>query len=410
MRQPTLHVGVALALGAAVAFGRAPHGLKAQSARPARQIEIAAGSVARRGTIVSFPLEGVRDGAVYTLRDPSGRSAPLQIDAAGTAWSIVPELSAGESRLFQIVETPHDPEGMTADRQDHNVGFSAGGRPVLDYVGGAGRLPAGDIKPIFQRGGYLHPVRTPSGRIVTGDYPADHRHHHGIWFAWTKTAFQGREPDFWNMGDGKGRVEAASLDRVWSGRVHAGLRAQHQYIDLTSGAPIVVLRERWDTRVFAGGGGSRPYHVFDVEVLQTNVSASPLALPEYHYGGIGVRGAAEFVPLDNASFLTSEGKDRKTGDATASRWAYIAGEVNGARAGIAILGHPANFRAPQPMRIHPTDPYLCYAPSRQGAWEIAPAATHVARYRFVAFDGAIEPAELDRLWRDYAEPPVVTVR
>jgi hypothetical protein len=62
------------------------------------------------------------------------------------------------------------------------------------------------------------------------------------------------------------------------------------------------------------------------------------------------------------------------------------------------------------MRIHPTDPYMCYAPSRAGSWEIAPKQTHTVRYRFVAFDGNLDPAELDRLWRDYAEPPRVTIR
>lgn len=107
--------------------------------------------------------------------------------------------------------------------------------------------------------------------------------------------------------------------------------------------------------------------------------------------------------------VSSEGKDRKTGDAVPSRWAYIAGTVNGARAGIAVLAHAKNFRAPEPMRIHPTDPYLCYVPSTGGPWEIPVKGTHAARYRFVAFDGNPGPADFERLWRDYVEPPTVTV-
>lgn len=398
---------VAAALAAAIA-GTAAVG--SRSPQIPSEIDVAAGPLARLGTIVSFPFKGAREGAVYSLRDPAGRSTALQVDGTGDAWFVLPELAAGAGRTYSIVETPYDPESVVAETQGDDIRFVAGGRPVLDYVGGAGRLPSDDIKPIFRRGGYLHPVRTPSGRVVTGDYPPDHRHHHGIWFAWTKTAFQGREPDFWNMGDGKGRVEFASIDRTWNGRVHGGLRARHRYVDLTSGTPITVLEEQWDTRVFAAGGAARPYYLFDVEVRQTNTSRSPLALPEYHYGGIAVRGAADFVPPDNVVFLTSEGKDRTTGDAAASRWAYIAGDVNGARAGLAILGHPSNFRSPEPMRIHPKDPYMCYAPSQGGTWEIPAGGTHTARYRFVAFDGTLEPAELDRLWRDYAEPPAVTVR
>ena len=51
-----------------------------------------------------------------------------------------------------------------------------------------------------------------AGRVITGDYPPDHIHHHGVWFAWTKTEFEGRHPDFWNMGDGTGTVEFAARE------------------------------------------------------------------------------------------------------------------------------------------------------------------------------------------------------
>jgi hypothetical protein len=370
-------------------------------------VTISAGAIARRNTPVSFPLPGASNGA-YSLSG-GGKTLPVQI-SDGVAWVIVPELAAGATSTFQLVaaKDARSVSGVTADRKGNDVQIAVSGRPLAHYVGGAGVLPAGDIKPIFQRGGYLHPIQTPSGRIVTGDYPPDHRHHHGVWFAWTRAVFQGRDTDFWNMGDAKGRVEFEALDRAWTGDVHAGLTARHRYIDLTSGRPITVLREEWIARFFAADERS-PHFVFDVDVRQTNVADSPLVLPEYHYGGMAVRGAADYVPLENAVFLTSEGKDRKTGDAVPSRWAYIAGTVNGARAGIAMLSHPKNFRAPEPMRIHPTDPYMCYVPSKSGPWEIPVKGTHTATYRFVAFDGNPEPSDLDRLWRDYAEPPTVTV-
>jgi hypothetical protein len=108
--------------------------------------------------------------------------------------------------------------------------------------------------------------------------------------------------------------------------------------------------------------------------------------------------------------LTSEGHDRARADATRARWAHIGGRVDGALVGIAMLGHPDNFGAPEPLRVHPTDPYLCFAPSRLGPWTIAAPTPHVAKYRFVAMDGPADPALLDRLWRDYAHPPTVTMK
>ena len=83
------------------------------------------------------------------------------------------------------------------------------------------------------------------------------------------------------------------------------------------------------------------------------------------------------------------------------------GEIDGAKAGLAILCHPDNFRAPQPMRLHPTEPFFCYAPQQSGDMEIKPGNTYVSRYRFVVHDGPPDKAELDRLWNDFAKPPVV---
>lgn len=401
-----------LLMGLVAVAGIPASGTVRPSPEPAQpqggSVTIHAGPVARRMVPISFPLPAAKPGTAYVLRG-GGSDLPLQI-SAGSAWTIVPALDANQSVTYAIVAAPAAPPlNVRAARRGESLAFSSRGRAIADYVGGRGMLPSADIKPIFQRGGYLHPVRTPSGRAVTGDYPPDHRHHHGIWFAWTRTTFQGREPDFWNMGDAKGRVEFEALADSWEGAIHAGFSARHRYVDLTSGAPIVVLREEWTTRVFDAPPAA-PGFLVDVEVSQTNVTGAPLGLPEYHYGGMAVRGAPEFVPLDTVVFLTSEGKNRTTGDAAPSRWAAMAAPVNGAIAGIAMLAHSSNFRAPEPMRIHPTDPYMCYVPSKTGAWEIPTKGTHRARYRFVAFDGPPDAAELERLWRDFTDPPAVTVR
>ena len=68
----------------------------------------------------------------------------------------------------------------------------------------------------------------------------------------------------------------------------------------------------------------------------------------------------------------------------------------------AILCHPANYRFPQPMRLHPSEPFFCYAPQQLGDMEIKPGEPYIARYRFVTADGAMTQAEIDRLWDDYA--------
>jgi hypothetical protein len=135
-----------------------------------------------------------------------------------------------------------------------------------------------------------------------------------------------------------------------------------------------------------------------------------LKLPLYHYGGLGLRGNRAWNGTNACLFLTSEGvTDRVAGNETRGRWCWVGGDVDGTRTGIAILCHPDNFRAPQPMRLHPSEPFFCFAPSQLGDWEIKPGEPYVARYRFVTADGPPDATRLNHQWDDYAHPPKVEV-
>ena len=368
-------------------------------------ITITAGAFERVGTVVSFPLPQAMDDGPYYLLDDAGTRLPVQIDAQGTAHTIIDRMAAGTSNTFRLVTGP--PSDMRVDVTERSgaVDLSVADRHVLGYQIDP-VLPHDSLASVYRRGGYLHPVHTPTGRRVTDDYPPGHPHHHGIWAAWTRTAFEGRTPDFWNMQDSTGAVVPLALDSAWAGPVHGGFRARHRYDDRSATEPRTALRESWDVRVF--DTGAHDYHLFDVTITQST-DANPLQLLTYHYGGLAVRGRRAWHGAGNTAFLTSAGKNRQNGNETRARWAYIGGGVEAGQAGVAVLSHPANFRAPQPVRIHPEMPYFCFAPPQLGDFAIRPGAPYVARYRFIVFDGRPDAQELDRRWNDYAYPPGVTV-
>ena len=376
-------------------------------------LTVAAGSIDRKDSIASFSLPKRLKSNSYSLRDDSGHLLPLQIEPDRTASFVLPELKSGTTKRFRIEEvkanTDATANGIQVVSDHHRLTISASGRKVLTFQGGPGELPGADIKPIFRRGGYIHPVFTPAGRTVTDDYPPDHFHHHGIWFAWTKTEFEGRHPDFWNVGDATGKVEFVALDQTWSGPVHAGFKSRNRSVDVSAPKPVTVLNEQWAVTAYNVGQGARPYTMFDLVSTQDLATLSPLILPEYRYGGIGFRGHRQWLAKDNCDFLTSEGKDRNNGHGTRARWCHIGGRIDGQLAGIAILDHPGNFRAPQAMRINPDQPFFCYSPSLIGDWKIEPGKPYVSRYRFIVYDGAPDKAELDRLWNDYADPAQASI-
>lgn len=375
-------------------------------------VNVAAGSLDRRETVVSFQLPENLKAKAYALRDESGRAIPLQVDDDRQATFVLPELKAGAKKKYRLVESQSivtSASDVHAVKVRDKLRIDVAGRQAFAYQAQPGELPASDIKEIFRRGGYIHPVLTPLGIPVTDDYPPDHYHHHGIWFAWTKTEFEGRHPDFWNVGDGTGKVEFVALDKMWSGAVQGGFTSRHRYVDLSGAKPTTVLNEEWKVLVYNVGLGKKPYSMFDMIVTHECATSSPLLLPEYRYGGIGFRGHRQWLDKNNCVFLTSEGKDRNNGHGTRAKWCHIGGRIDGLLAGIAVLDHPANFRAPQPMRINPDQPFFCYAPSLMGQWEIAPGKPYVSRYRFIVYDGGPDKAELDRLWNDYANPPQVEI-
>jgi hypothetical protein len=380
----------------------------------AASITVEAGDYDRRDCVVEFK---VPQEPVSTARDREGNSVPVQL-RDGNGAILIPEMKRGEKRTYTLGAGLFSRTGYAiAKPSPDKVELMLQNKSVLTYRTTKTDFPPDrtDLKPIYQRGGYIHPVLSPSGKQVTDDYPVNHKHHHGIWFAWTHTEFEGRTPDFWNMGDGKGFVEFRSLDKTWSGPVHAGFISQHRQMDTTEKGvkPKTALLETWNVKLYAvGTNATQSYFLFDMEITDTCAHAA-VKLPQYRYGGIGVRGNWAWNGKDKLNFLNSEGvTDRSKGEEgqTVGRWAHMGGVVDGGLTGIAVLGHPDNVRAPQPQRIHPTEPFLNIAPQQAGDVEITPEKPLTLRYRFVVADGAPDKAELDRLWNDYAHPPKVTVQ
>ena len=371
-----------------------------------KTITVSAGDYDRKNTIVTFRGEVPRGESELNLR---GRKFPLQENADGTLSFVLNELGKGKEVTLRVEPSASGSGRLEAQRDKTKVKLGPPAKPWLEYQAEPSDLPRENIKQIFQRGAYLHPIRTLSGKVITDDYPPNHIHHHGLWWAWTKTDFDGRAPDFWNMGEGKAKVDFVAVERTWNGAVHAGFVSKHQFTDLTGGSPVAALNETWEVRVHNNSGDGT--WMFDLTSTQESASDKPLKLPEYHYGGLGFRGHWDWNGKTNVNFLTSEGiTDRVKGHATRSKWCDISGLREGKQAGIAILCHPENFRAPQHMRLHPSEPFFCYAPQQGGDMEITPGKKYVSRYRFVVHDGAPNKEVIDRLWNDYAHPPSVTVQ
>jgi hypothetical protein len=401
----------------------------AETPRPAAvDLVVEAGPHPRRITplVVTLPgsFRGIRF-VTLTQSSPS-RTVAAQVltgDPPRLAW-MLDDLPAGATRAYRV-EAASDAgsvAGVVACDSDGKViRLAIGDRPVLQYNAAVVESPAG-IEPYYRRSGQIHPLFTPAGQVVSDDFPPDHAHQHGLFFAWVNTTFEGRHLDFWNQKELTGRIaHAATLETV-SGPVCGEFRVRLRHDDVTTpDRPRPVLDEVWTLRAY----NVRDIFLVDFESRQECAGESPLRINEYHYGGMGLRARREWFdpsvkggnPPDpsksgRSDFLTSEGQGRASGNHSRPDWVDISGEVgvpSGGihRGGVTLFDHPENFRFPQSVRLHPNKPYFCFSPMVQGPFEIVAGRPYVSRYRLAIHDGPPDASLLGRLWRDYAEPPIV---
>ncbi len=309
-------------------------------------------------------------------------------------------LAAGQQRLYVLQGVTERPEGgVQMERDEAGVKVSVDGRHLFTYHSRVVEPPSGS--PAYYRAsGYVHPLKSPGGRILTDGFPVGHMHQHGFFMTWVNTTFRGDFTDFWNQQNKTGTVEHVEVLETADGPVFGRLRVRLRHVSLKHGP---VLEEE---RTFTVYRSVSPF-ILDIRSEQRCATADTLYLNEYNYGGLAFRGNAQWNAADSARYvseiqvLTSEGITRAESNHTRPVWVAGYGAIDGEAAGVAILDHPRNFRFPQPVRVHPEMPYFCFPPMVLGAFTIDPGDTYISEYRLLSYDGEPVKEELDKYWQDY---------
>ncbi len=282
---------------------------------------------------------------------------------------------------------------------------------VLVYNKQSPPVPKG-IDPIYHRSGFLHPVNTPKGKTVTDTFPRDHAHQHGIFSAWVKTSYSEHSIDFWNLAGRTGRVVHERVVSTFQGDGSVGFEVDMIH---TAEAPVSldILRERWKVTVYQPADQS---YCFDIESKQEAITNTPLVIEKYHYGGMALRGTSRWLSKadrdkngeselvrEPSSFINNLGQDRKEGNHVPATWVALSGTLDQESASITVLGHPQNFRAPQPARMHDTKPYFCFSPCVTESFEISRVKPLHAKYRYLVTDAPPNPAWIDKHWNELAK-------
>lgn len=380
----------------------------------ALEIQVSAGEIDRPAgtTLVSFLAPWGVDPLhmAIALQSEDGERVIAQREASSTSllyWLLEDSLKAGETRRYEVIPGAADESGISlvhCRSMDDDYELTVQDKPVLLYNVGVKACPIEGFEAC-KRSGFIHPVYAADGAVVTDDFPPEHPHQHGIMLAWVDSVFDGKTTDFWNSMKNQGSVEHVEVWGTLDGPVYGELDVHLRHSQaLESGISQPVLDENWRIRVY----NSHEPRIIDIQSTITCATVKSLHLNEYHYGGMAFRGARGWS-FGKAEFLTSDGKDRESGNHTRPKWTAITGKVGEKDYAVVGVESPANFRYPQPVRLHPDMPYFCWSPPVLGEFDITVEMPYVSKYRLFVFEGAQEPEVFDTLQANVAEPLVAKV-
>ena len=394
-------------------------------ARQEVRLKVFAGDYSRKDCPVSVDLlpAGLElNNACFQLYQIVGNSeVPVvsQLEAGSSRlWFILNgEMKKEESREYVLRTAEETKAGPGVEIKKNHDGLKLlfEGKPILNYQFNEVYPPEG-VDPLYKRSGFIHPLWSPGGEVLTRIQAPDHYHHYGIWGPWTKTHIQGREVDFWNLMKGEGTVRFANFIAEVEGPVFSGFSALQQHIDFgAKGEDQLAINEILDVCAWSIDLHGKVWLVDYTSTLNCPLD-SGILLDAYRYGGgIGFRGTEKWTK-DNSSVMTSEGNDRLTADGTKARWCIVEGESASERSGVLFMGHPSNREYPEPMRVWPVDAnggrgdmYFEFCPIRHHDWVIEKNKNYSQKYRLLLFDGELSVAEAEQYWRDFAKPPVVQI-
>ncbi|MGZ8558384.1 MAG: DUF6807 domain-containing protein [Chitinophagaceae bacterium] len=317
--------------------------------------------------------------------------------------------------LFELIKAaPAKFSMVTATDIDGALIIGAGNKKLLSYFHKTVYPPAG-IDTNYKRSGFIHPLWTPHGQVLTNIQPKDHYHHYGIWNPWTHTVFEKDTVDFWNIKGKQGTVRFAKFNSITNGAVYAEYEALHEHVVYKKEkTEKVALNEIQTIRVY-NPQAEKDYYIVDITSQLSCASESPLLIVAYRYGGLGWRFTDEWTK-DNCEVLTSEGKDRKTTDGTKARWIIAQGTLGNDYGGAVMMSYPANYNHPEPLRIWDEksnggrgDMFANFAPTKDKDWLMEPGKTYTLKYRLVVFNGKFDVAKAESAWQYFAEQPKVRV-
>jgi hypothetical protein len=226
---------------------------------------------------------------------------------------------------------PYTPGFRIKDVDQKSIAVLQHDCAVLVYNFGEMSLP--EVRNAGTRSSYVHPIYGPDGEVLTDDFPADHYHHHGLFWGWPHVTIAGREYDLWKM---RGiRIKFNRWIAKEANKEMAKLGVENGWF---VGDKQVMKEEVWLTIHPATRSGR---HI-DLSLTWTPID-EPITLGGAEgksYGGVSLR----FAPRKHTMITVPTGRAQEDLLITKLSWVDLSAEFEGGRgpSGITLFVDPTN--------------------------------------------------------------------
>jgi Family of unknown function (DUF6807) len=268
-----------------------------------------------------------------------------------------------------------------------------GARPVFVYNYGVIHRPG--VPADRARSTYVHPLYGLDGEVLTDDFPKDHYHHRGLFWAWPHVRIGGRHYDLWMLEGIEQRFERWRARQAGPGGATLGVE-NGWFV----GDRKVVQENVW----FRAAPSGRDERVLDIELTWVPLD-EPLTLEGAEgksYGGLTLR----FAPRTDTVITTPLGQGKEDLAVTRLPWADLSARF----AGRAQASGAAIFVVPD----HPDYPpewltrhygVLCLGWPGVKPKTFQPGETIRCRYRVWIHRGAPDVEKVKQAYRAYQQAP-----
>ncbi len=252
------------------------------------------------------------------------------------------------------------------------------GRQALDYNYGPQLKPG--VPQDRRREGYIYPLHTPAGVNPLDDFPKDHYHHRGVFWAWMSIGFEGRTYDLWTLKPGIEHLFHQFLKRDASKNA-ATLRVENGWYV----ANRLIVRETVDLKAPRSSGNKREIELtIALEATASDVVIAGSPEDAKGYGGLCVR----FGPRTETRILTPEGPVAQNENEVPHAWAAMEAVFDGKRAGLRVTSDPSNPRHPPGWCLRPYGFVGANFPGLK-PYTLTPGTPLKLRYRVTVYDGTL---------------------